>query len=91
MVISHTMSDMLPFVRTSTRDWANALEAATSLPCLKMRNSSELYRRQLNHVWDKKFECQPLEAEGLTVGIVGAGAIGCRTAELCHALGTALD
>ena len=41
-----------------------------------MRNSSELYRRQLKHVWDKKFECQPLEAEGMTVGIIGAGAIG---------------
>ena len=35
-----------------------------------MRNSSELYRRQLKHVWDKKFECQPLEAEGMTVGII---------------------
>ena len=52
-----------------------------------MRNSSELYRRQLKHVWDKKFECQPLEAEGMTVGIIGAGAIGCEVARLSKALG----
>ena len=52
-----------------------------------MRNSSELYRRQLKHVWNKKFECQPLEAEGMTVGIIGAGAIGCEVARLSKALG----
>ena len=45
------------------------------------------YRRQLKHVWNKKFECQPLEAEGMTVGIIGAGAIGCEVARLSKALG----
>lgn len=52
-----------------------------------MRYSKELYRRQMNHVWDKKFECQPQEAEGMIVGIVGAGAIGSEVARLSKALG----
>ncbi|MCU6763191.1 Glycerate dehydrogenase [uncultured Roseburia sp.] len=52
-----------------------------------MRNSQELYRRQMKHIWDKKFDIQPLEAEGMTVGIIGAGAIGCEIAKLSKSLG----
>lgn len=52
-----------------------------------MRHSKELFERQRNHIWDKHFDCQPQEAEGMTVGIIGAGSIGCEVARLAKALG----
>lgn len=52
-----------------------------------MRYFPELQRRQQKHIWSKKFECQPRETEGLTVGVIGAGAIGSEVARLSKALG----
>ena len=52
-----------------------------------VRYSSELQRRQQKHIWSKKFDHQPKEIEGLTVGIVGAGSIGCEVARLSKSLG----
>ncbi len=51
-----------------------------------IRYFPELQRRQEQHIWSKKFEHSPRETEGMTVGIVGAGAIGSEVARLCKAL-----
>lgn len=52
-----------------------------------VRYLPELQRRQQRHDWNKKFDRCPGETEGLTVGIVGAGAIGSEVARLCKAFG----
>ena len=52
-----------------------------------LRHSPELYRRQQAHVWDKHMDTPFMEAEGMTVTIVGAGAIGSEVARLCKCVG----
>ena len=52
-----------------------------------LRHSSELFRRQKAHVWDKHVDTPFREAEGLTVAIVGAGSIGTEVARLCKCCG----
>jgi Phosphoglycerate dehydrogenase and related dehydrogenases len=52
-----------------------------------MRYFPELQRRQNKHIWSKKFDVQPKEAENSTVAIVGAGSIGSEIGRLSKALG----
>jgi len=52
-----------------------------------MRHSQELMRRQQAHIWDKHVDTPFREAEGLTVTIVGAGAIGSEVARLSKCCG----
>ncbi|MBV7276643.1 D-2-hydroxyacid dehydrogenase [Clostridium sp. PL3] len=52
-----------------------------------LRNFPIMYKKQLEHTWEKKFAKLPKETEGLTVTILGAGAIGSEVARLCKAHG----
>ena len=52
-----------------------------------MRHSQELMRRQQKHIWDKHVDTPFREAEGQTVTIVGAGAIGSEVARLSKCCG----
>ena len=52
-----------------------------------LRHSKELQRRQERHMWSKKVDTPFKDAEGLTVTIVGAGAIGSEVARLSKAIG----
>lgn len=52
-----------------------------------LRNFPEMFRRQQRHEWSKQFEEKPRETTGLTVTILGAGAIGSEVARLSKALG----
>lgn len=52
-----------------------------------MRYFPELQRRQEKHIWSKKFDVPPKEAEGCVVAIIGAGAIGSEVGRLSKALG----
>ena len=52
-----------------------------------MRHSQELFRRQRAHIWSKQVDTPFREAEGLTVTIVGAGAIGNEVARLSRCCG----
>lgn len=52
-----------------------------------LRHSPELFRRQQAHVWDKHMDTPFREAEGMTVAVIGAGAIGSEVARLCKCCG----
>ncbi|MDR1571081.1 MAG: D-2-hydroxyacid dehydrogenase [Clostridiales Family XIII bacterium] len=52
-----------------------------------LRDFPGLYRNQANHVWQKSTDPLPREAEGLTLCILGAGAIGGEVARLAKAFG----
>lgn len=52
-----------------------------------MRYFPELQRRQQKHIWSKQFDIQPKEAEGTTVAVIGAGAIGSEVGRLSKAMG----
>lgn len=52
-----------------------------------LRRFPELQRRQQRHEWSKRFEEPMKDTEGLTVAVVGAGAIGGEVARLSQGIG----
>lgn len=52
-----------------------------------LRDFPGLYRQQQKHIWQKPHDPVPQDAEGLTVCVLGAGAIGSEVARLSKAFG----
>ena len=78
----------LPIHMTNARGIHGKTMALTTIGYMIafLRGFPNFYQQQQNHIWAKPNDPPPGEAAGLTVCILGAGAIGGEVARLCKAL-----
>lgn len=79
----------LPITLTNAKGIHGKTMAMTTIGYIisLLRNFPAMHKKQLEHVWEKKFSQVPKETDGLTVTILGAGTIGSEVARLCKAHG----
>lgn len=78
----------LPVTLTNVRGIHGRTMALTTLGYMIQftRCFPEIWRQQQRHVWSREFQHLPGELTHMTVGIVGAGAIGSEVAKICRML-----